>query len=66
MNLELQSSTNGTIAPFAKIEGERGWMTETKMSLHSFSADHKIMSLWNKCVFLASYGTSYKLLPVAR
>ena len=34
----------------AKITRERAWRVEEKKSLHCFSADQKIASLWKKCV----------------
>ena len=44
-------------------KGDRGWK---KVSLHCFLADQKIVILWEKKSFGASYSTSNKLLLVAR
>ena len=53
MNLESLSSTNANTVAVAKITVERGWRVE----------DHEFVE---KVRFGASYGTSNKLLLIAR
>ena len=66
LNLELRSNTNANTVAVAKITGEREWRVGKKVSLRRFLADQKIESSWKKMRFGASYGTSNKLLLVAR